>query len=102
MPVWRLNAAMKWLTLENPTWCEVHAPRFGLGREPARGELHLGSERKSCHVRKRLLADNLVRGAAFVMVPLLYHVGALALWHLHLAAALFALFKMVPLAGAPR
>lgn len=51
--------------------------------------------------RATLLADNLIRGAAFATVPLLYHAGALALWHLYLVAALFALFKMLPLAGVP-
>lgn len=48
-----------------------------------------------------LLADNLIRGAAFAVVPLFYHAGTLALWHLYLVAALFALFKMLPLAGVP-
>src|SRR6266700_1652773 len=46
-----------------------------------------------------LLADNLIRGAAFAIVPLLYHAGALALWHLYAVAALFALLKMLPLTG---
>jgi MFS family permease len=32
--------------------------------------------------RAVLLADNLIRGAAFAVVPLLYHAGALAPWHL--------------------
>ena len=48
-----------------------------------------------------LIADNLIRGAAFGVIPLLYHAQVLALWHLYLVAALFALLKMLPLAGVP-
>jgi MFS family permease len=51
--------------------------------------------------RAVLLADNLIRGAAFAVVPLLYHAGALALWHLYAVAMVFALLKMLPLAGVP-
>jgi MFS family permease len=65
------------------------------------GGLVAGSVLDRFDRRAVLLADNLVRGAAFAAVPLLYHAGALALWHLYLVAALFALFKMLPLAGVP-
>jgi MFS family permease len=65
------------------------------------GGLVAGSVLDRFDRRAVLLADNLVRGAAFAVVPLLYHAHALALWHLYLVAALFALFKMVPLAGVP-
>lgn len=65
------------------------------------GGLVAGSVLDRFDRRVVLLADNLVRGAAFAAVPLLYHTGALALWHLYLVAALFALLKMLPLAGVP-
>lgn len=65
------------------------------------GGLVAGSVLDRFDRRAVLLADNLIRGAAFATVPLLYHAGALALWHLYLVAALFALFKMLPLAGVP-
>jgi MFS family permease len=65
------------------------------------GGLVAGSVLDRFDRRAVLLADNLIRGAAFGIVPLLYHAGALALWHLYLVAALFALFKMLPLAGVP-
>jgi MFS family permease len=65
------------------------------------GGLVAGSVLDRFDRRAVLLADNLIRGAAFAVVPLLYHAHALALWHLYLVAALFALFKMVPLAGVP-
>jgi MFS family permease len=65
------------------------------------GGLVAGSVLDRFDRRAVLVADNLIRGAAFATVPLLYHAGALALWHLYLVAALFALFKMVPLAGVP-
>ncbi len=65
------------------------------------GGLVAGSMLDRFDRRAVLLADNLIRGAAFAIVPLLYHAGALALWHLYAVAALFALFKMLPLAGVP-
>ncbi len=65
------------------------------------GGLVAGSVLDRFDRRAVLLADNLIRGAAFGIVPLLYHAGALALWHLYLVAALFALLKMLPLAGVP-
>ncbi len=65
------------------------------------GGLVAGSVLDRFDRRAVLLADNLIRGAAFAIVPLLYHAGALALWHLYLVAALFSLLKMLPLAGVP-
>jgi MFS family permease len=67
----------------------------------ALGGLVAGSVLDRLDRRAVLLADNLLRGAAFAIVPLLYHAHALALWHLYLVAALFALCKMLPLAGVP-
>jgi MFS family permease len=51
--------------------------------------------------RRLLIADNLVRAAAMAVVPLLHALGALRLWHLFVAAALYGLLKMFPLAGIP-
>ena len=51
--------------------------------------------------RRLLVADNVVRGAAMGAVPLLYAADALELWHLYVAAALYGLLKMFPLAGIP-
>jgi MFS family permease len=65
------------------------------------GGLIAGSVLDRFDRRAVLIIDNLIRGAAFGIVPLLYHTGALALWHLYAVAVLFALFKMLPLAGVP-
>jgi MFS family permease len=65
------------------------------------GGLVAGSVLDRFDRRVVLIADNLIRGAAFGIVPLLYHARALALWQLYLVAALFALLKMLPLAGVP-
>ena len=51
--------------------------------------------------RRLLVVDNLVRGAAMAAVPLLYAAGGLEPWHLYVAAAVYGLLKMFPLAGIP-
>ena len=51
--------------------------------------------------RRAMLADNLVRGAAFALVPLLHWAGALALWHVYLTAAIYGFLMMISLAGGP-
>jgi MFS family permease len=52
--------------------------------------------------RRRLLAaDNLVRGLAFLTVPVAAALGLLTLTHLYLVAACYGLLKMVGLAGFP-
>jgi MFS family permease len=48
-----------------------------------------------------MIADNVIRGLAIAIVPLLYLLGSLALWHVYLAAAVYGLLMMVALAGAP-
>jgi MFS family permease len=48
-----------------------------------------------------MIADNVVRGVALAIVPALYLLGSLALWHVYLAAAVYGLLMMVALAGAP-
>lgn len=52
--------------------------------------------------RRRLLAaDNLVRGLAYLTVPVAAALGVLTLTHLYLVAACYGLLKMVSLAGFP-
>jgi MFS family permease len=51
--------------------------------------------------RRLLVVDNVVRAAAMGVVPLLHALGALRLWHLFVAAAVYGLLKMFPLAGIP-
>jgi MFS family permease len=51
--------------------------------------------------RSVMLVDNLIRGAAFVTIPLLYGLGQLALWHVYLVAAVYGLLWMISLAGGP-
>jgi MFS family permease len=48
-----------------------------------------------------MVADNLTRGLAIAIVPLLYLLDSLALWHVYLAAAVYGLLMMVALAGTP-
>jgi MFS family permease len=51
--------------------------------------------------RKVMLADNLVRGAAVALVPLLHAMGLLGLWHIYAIAAVYGLLMMISLAGSP-
>jgi MFS family permease len=48
-----------------------------------------------------ILADNLIRGAAVALSPLLYALGQLALWHIYAVAAIYGGLMMIPLAGGP-
>lgn len=45
--------------------------------------------------------DNLLRGAAIAIVPLLYWLEALQVWHIYAAAACYGLLMMISLAGTP-
>src|SRR5262245_8520579 len=47
--------------------------------------------------RMVMLADNLVRGAIMALIPLLYALGILALWHVYAAAAIYGLLMMIAL-----
>jgi MFS family permease len=51
--------------------------------------------------RKVMIADNVVRGAAVALVPLLYAAGRLAVWHVYAVAAVYGLLMMISLAGGP-
>ncbi|HJZ50541.1 MAG TPA: MFS transporter [Roseiflexaceae bacterium] len=51
--------------------------------------------------RAVMMADNLVRGMAVALIPLIYASGQLAIWHVYLVAALYGLLMMISLAGGP-
>ncbi len=51
--------------------------------------------------RQVMIWDCLVRGLAIALVPLLYAMGQLAIWHVYAAAAVYGLLTMVSLAGIP-
>jgi MFS family permease len=48
-----------------------------------------------------MIVDCVIRAVAIGIIPLLHVVGALEVWHVYLAAAIYGLFMMVTLAGAP-
>jgi MFS family permease len=48
-----------------------------------------------------MVADNLVRGAAVAIIPLLHASGRLALWQIYVVAAVYGLLMMISLAGGP-
>jgi MFS family permease len=48
-----------------------------------------------------MIADCLIRAAAIATVPVLHFAGALDVWHVYVAAAVYGFFMMVALAGAP-
>jgi MFS family permease len=51
--------------------------------------------------RAVMLADNLVRGGAVALIPVLHALGRLAVWHIYLVAAVYGLLMMISLAGGP-
>jgi MFS family permease len=51
--------------------------------------------------RRVMLADSLLRAGVMLLVPALGALGVLALWHIYVAAAVYGLLMMVPLAGGP-
>jgi MFS family permease len=51
--------------------------------------------------RTVILMDNVVRGTVVALVPVLYALGWLVLWHIYAVAALYGLFMMISLAGGP-
>src|SRR3954468_24932992 len=51
--------------------------------------------------RMVIVVDNLVRGVGVALIPMLYAVGQLALWHIYALAALYGLLMMISLAGGP-
>jgi MFS family permease len=51
--------------------------------------------------RRVMFFDNLIRGAAVVLIPLLSATGHLALWHAYAVAAVYGFLFMLTLAGGP-
>ena len=51
--------------------------------------------------RTVILVDNVVRGTGVALIPVLYALGGLALWHIYAVAALYGFFMMISLAGGP-
>jgi MFS family permease len=51
--------------------------------------------------RQVMLADNLIRGVAMLLPPLLYALDRLELWHIYAVAVLYGLLMMISLAGGP-
>jgi MFS family permease len=51
--------------------------------------------------RAVMVADNLIRGAAVALVPVLHALGLLALWHIYAIAAVYGSLMMISLAGGP-
>ncbi len=51
--------------------------------------------------RRVMVADNVIRGLAVGLIPLLHALGHLAVWHVYLVAALYGFLMMISLAGGP-
>lgn len=51
--------------------------------------------------RKVMFVDATIRGSVVAMIPLLYALGHLALWHLYVVAIVYGFLYMISLAGAP-
>ena len=51
--------------------------------------------------RRVMLFDNLVRGLAFALIPILHAFDILAVWHVYVFAALYGFLMMISLAGGP-
>src|SRR5512138_1497812 len=58
------------------------------------GGLMAGSLLDRFDRRAVMMADNIVRGVAVALIPLLYAVGWLALWHIYAVAAVYGLLMM--------
>jgi len=51
--------------------------------------------------RKVMIADNLIRGVAVLLIPLLHALGTLALWHVYAVSIVYGSLMMISLAGSP-
>lgn len=51
--------------------------------------------------RKILIADNLIRGSLFALIPVLQAAGVLQLWHVYAISTVFGSLMMISLAGSP-
>jgi len=48
-----------------------------------------------------MIADNLIRGTAFAMLPILQALNLLEIWHVYVFAAIYGSLMMISLAGGP-
>jgi MFS family permease len=51
--------------------------------------------------RAVMVVDNVLRGLVVALVPLLYALGRLEVWHVYAVAAVYGLLMMISLAGGP-
>ena len=51
--------------------------------------------------RRVMFVDNLIRGIAFTLIPILFALNMLQVWHVYIFAALYGLLMMISLAGGP-
>jgi MFS family permease len=65
------------------------------------GGLIAGSLLDRFNRRTVMLVDSVFRGSVVAMIPLLYTLGHLALWHLYVVAVVYGLLYMITLAGGP-
>lgn len=65
------------------------------------GGLLAGSLLDRFERRTVMLVDATIRGSVVAMIPLLYALGHLALWHLYVVAVVYGFLYMITLAGAP-
>lgn len=65
------------------------------------GGLLAGSLLDRFNRRTVMLVDTTFRGCVVAMIPLLYALGHLALWHLYVVALVYGLLYMITLAGGP-
>lgn len=51
--------------------------------------------------RRILIADNLIRGSIFALIPILHLAGVLQLWHIYAISTVYGSLMMISLAGCP-
>lgn len=51
--------------------------------------------------RRVMMIDNIIRGIAMFVIPLLYALGTLALWHIYVVSLVYGSLLMLTLAGSP-
>lgn len=65
------------------------------------GGLLAGSALDRFDRRKVMIADNLIRGSAVLLIPMLHALGTLELWHVYVISTVYGSLVMVSLAGSP-
>lgn len=51
--------------------------------------------------RNVMIADNTIRGCTMLLIPMLYDLGVLQVWHVYIVALVYGFFMMFTLAGSP-